>query len=136
MIRFATGERAEGAEPTGQTPWEPVAALFAARCVTGCHGGDRPAMGLDLGSAEAVRATAIGVPAVQTGDREAVPIRGLAGLPIIDALPGGGRPATSYLVYKMLGDEHVLGEAMPPEGATIEEARLVADWILAGAPTR
>ncbi len=135
QVRFVTGAGAEGGAPEGQTPWAAVAELFTARCVDGCHGGTRPAMGLDLSSPEAVRATAIGVPAVQTGGRDEVPRRGLGGLPIIDALPGGGRPATSYLIYKMLGDEHALGAPMPPEGATNEELRLVADWILAGAPT-
>ncbi len=136
-IRFVTGDLADGGEALGRTDWTMIASFFQSRCVDdGCHGGERPAMGLDLSSAEGVQATAIGVPAAQSGSRDRVPIRGLAGLPIIDALPGGGRPATSYLIYKMLGDDHIVGEPMPPDGATVEEARIVADWILAGAPTR
>jgi hypothetical protein len=45
-----------------------------------------------------------------------------------------GDPATSYLVYKMLGDPHVWGEVMPPEGPLpVGQIGLVSDWILAGA---
>ncbi|MAC29896.1 MAG: hypothetical protein CMH59_26015 [Myxococcales bacterium] len=138
-VRFWTGE----AEPeplleTGVTGWAEVAPLLASRCAdAGCHGGPEPALGLDLGSAEGVRETALGVAAVQTGGRVGYPDRGLGGFPRIDVTAGGGRPSTSYLVYKLLGDPHAWGEPMPLGEPPLEEAEidLVADWILAGAPT-
>lgn len=126
--------------------WDEVAPLLERSCTgADCHGPGEPALGLDLSSGEAVRATAIGVrsrqfPGGTTGSEGARGAIRLSALPIVDVVAGAGRPATSYLVYKMLGDPHVLGDPMPPPGATQppltrEEMRTVSAWILAGAPT-
>lgn len=133
LARFVTGEGFE--RETNEPPtYADAAAVFDAHCVR-CHGSERADLGLRLDGPDAIRRTALGVPARQTGGREGMPVRSLDGMPIVDLAAGGGRPATSYLVYKMLGEEHVLGEVMPPTGA-LDEATidLVARWILAGAP--
>ncbi|MEM9073868.1 MAG: hypothetical protein AAGE52_35580 [Myxococcota bacterium] len=136
-IEFVTGANADGTYEVGTTSWEDVREFFSTRCASaGCHTGEAPPLGLDFSSAEGVERTALGTIAVQTGGREEFPIRGLRGFPIVDVIAGGGRPSTSYLIYKMLGDEHIQGDPMPPEGADLREIELVADWILAGAPTR
>jgi hypothetical protein len=145
---FRTSE-AEGADPLPprpSVPWGRVAPLFDASCASsGCHGSQRPALGLDLSSASGVRATAIGVASRQVaggGGSEGVsPVRGLEGMRIIDAFVGAGQPETSYLMYKVLGDSHILGDPMPPPGSgpanalEMEQLRLLSDWIRGGAPT-
>jgi hypothetical protein len=118
-----------------------VAPLLAAQCTGGgCHGGAEPAMGLDLGSGAAIRATALGVMARERGDR--------AGFEMLDprwsAMPridpgitaGQGRPEYSYLVYKVLGDGPIWGARMPLGRPPLsdDETRLVIDWVTAGAP--
>jgi hypothetical protein len=135
LTRFTTGDTL-GEPPTqGTTTWAEVASIFTARCADeGCHGGESPALGLDLASAEGVRATAIGVPSV-TASSGGLGDRGLTGLPRIDVIAGVGRPDTSRLVYEILRDPRV-GEPMPPDDAlTTEEVRAIADWILGGART-
>lgn len=133
---FVTGDTAEGPPALDLAGFEEAFAIFQSSCVDGCHGGASPDQGLDLSSAEGIRATALGVPATQTGARLGYGARGLAGMAIVDGVGGRGRPAASYLVYKMLGDPHILGDAMPPEGpGSRHDIRRIAAWIRAGAPT-
>lgn len=130
--RFSTGAHEGEASTSGTTLWADIEAIVIERCAE-CHDADDP-LGLDLSSAEGWATTAFGVPAVQTGGREAFPERGLGGLPRVDLIAGSGRPATSYLVYKMLGDPHVIGERMPPEEPlSVAEIAAIADWITGGA---
>jgi hypothetical protein len=135
LARFTTGDALGEAPVFGTTTWAEVAPIFSARCADdGCHGGARPALGLDLASAEGVRATAIGVPSVASSSG-GLGDRGLTGLPRIDVIAGVGRPDTSRLVYEVLRDPRV-GEPMPPDDAlTTDEVRAIADWILGGART-
>lgn len=146
-IAFRTSvELGEPLLPRSAT-WAEVEPILRRSCTgAACHGPGPAALGLDLSSPEAVRATAIGVPSRQfpsgaTGSEGASGTLALAGLRNIDVLAGSGRPETSYLVYKVLGDEHILGDPMPPPGDAAHppleysELRVLADWILAGAPT-
>ena len=118
-----------------------IAPLFLQRCAaSGCHGAASPAMGLDLSSPRAIRATAVGIRARQRGDRslpEALDPR-WSTLPRIDPgiTAGQGRPEYSYLVYKLLGDGPIWGARMPLGGDPLsdEEIRFVVDWVTAGAP--
>lgn len=143
-IAFRTGADAVGEEPLPAVSFAEVEPIFRERCAGGgCHGAEAPALGLDLSSAEGVRRTAIGVPADQTRvgvmeDRAWHGSSTFAGLARIDVVGGVGRPAWSYLVYKLLGDPHAEGDRMPPSGEaplTAAELRLLSRWILGGAPT-
>ncbi len=117
-----------------------VGPLLAQRCAAAtCHGGPSPSMGLDLSTPEALRRTTLLVPARQRPEGPWVRSAPRWGaLPRIDpgVAEGQGRPAMSYLVYKLLGDGPIAGERMPPgpEGLSLEEVDLVARWIAAGAP--
>jgi hypothetical protein len=97
-------------------------------------------VGLDLSSRAGIERTAIGVRASKlagtTGDEGARGALQLAGMNIIDVVAGRGSPATSYLVYKVLGDPHVLGERMPEGRPPLSEAelRMLSTWIAQGAP--
>jgi hypothetical protein len=141
-VVFRTGSGSTPRVPAVPPAWSEIGPLLAASCGP-CHGGgDRGALGLDLSSAEGVRATAIGVPALQTGGvSSGSPRVGLVGLPRISVLAGSGAPELSYLVYKLLGDPHVQGERMPPDAdagaapVSSDDVRRIADWIRAGAPT-
>ncbi|MCS6798593.1 MAG: hypothetical protein NZ898_08685 [Myxococcota bacterium] len=146
-IRFRTGREAgEPSEESRPTPsWSRIRSLLTRSCATaGCHDERTRAVGLDLGSAEGVETTAIGVPARGV----AAPVSGegtraasvLVGLPLIDVVAGAGRPAWSYLVYKVTGEPGIAGEPMPPPASglpelSLEERHLLAGWIAAGAPT-
>jgi len=84
-----------------------VRSVFAACARAGCHGGDMPAAGMDLSSADAVRSTALHAlarEATPTGTSGEVltnpPVLG-EGMPRIDP----GNPGNSYLVYKLLINE-------------------------------
>jgi hypothetical protein len=139
---FQTGDRLAGVG--APAPPEPAQALrvLDARCGRAdCHGASRPAVGLDLSSGDGIARTAIGHPA-RGAEAGTVGVEGgrgapvLASLPIVDVVAGRGSPETSYLLYKILGDPHVSGSAMPPTGPLPpEEVRLLSDWIAAGAPT-
>jgi len=135
-ISFVTGEAATPEPaPPGFAEVEPI---FARSCAP-CHRGPSAPLGLDLSSAAGIEATAIGVPAAELRGQpgpEARPAPGLGGLARIAAAAGSGSPETSYLVYKLLGDPHVVGQPMPPAGPSLPAAdlRLLADWIAAGAP--
>lgn len=141
-VSFETGVSADG-DPAVEPPaWAEVAPILRAACAAeGCHVAPAPALGLDLSSARGVRDTAIGVVAEQSrvGVQGAQTWHGapsLDGLARIDVVGGVGRPARSYLVYKLLGDPHVAGAPMPPDEALPrEQVALISDWIRAGAPT-
>jgi hypothetical protein len=118
-----------------------VAPLLAQRCTGGgCHGDTAPAMGLDLSSASAIRASCIGVQARERGGRATLEMLDprWSTLPRIDPgiTAGRGRPEYSYLIYKLLGDGPIWGARMPLGRAPLreEEIRLVVDWVTAGAP--
>jgi hypothetical protein len=133
LIRFFTEDRLD---PPSIRPvsFARVTEIFAAHC-TACHWAERADAGLDLASVDGIERTALGVPARQTGGTEHTAVRGLGGMDIVDVVAGGGRPSTSYLIYKMLDDEHILGEVMPPAGALpLADVEAIADWIAGGAP--
>ncbi|MBO6938851.1 MAG: Ig-like domain-containing protein [Deltaproteobacteria bacterium] len=128
-LTFVTGENAVDPSPSGTTEWATVEPIFAAHCVEGCHDGDG-GLSLDLTSLEATRRSALGVPADQTGGTATIGRLGLSGMARIEE----SDPSRSYLIYKMLADPHVWGEAMPPAGPLpLSDVALVADWILGGA---
>ena len=142
-IAFRTGELA-GTEPTpAPVDYARVAPILEGCAALGCHSADAPALGLDLSSPEGIRTTAIGVVAEQTrvgtqGERPWHGAASLDGLALIDVVGGVGRPARSYLLYKVLGESHTGGDRMPPEpDPPLDPAalRTLSDWILAGAPT-
>jgi hypothetical protein len=141
----------ESSDPPAAPPTRPalradVMPVFVNHCaVAGCHAGANPRMGLDLSTAEAVQATAVGVLARETvsdpsasGPAYSDPRWGA--LDRVD--PGiavdNGEPAYSYLVYKILGDGPISGAQMPPPPdrapLTRDEIILVSDWIARGAP--
>ncbi|MEM9192972.1 MAG: hypothetical protein AAGF12_27605 [Myxococcota bacterium] len=138
-IPFRTGMNLGLREVPREVGFAEVEALLQRRCANqGCHGGDEPAVGLDLSSAEGIRRTT-NRRARQSPATTSIHPRGtrvLVGLPIIDRVAGTGRPETSYLLYKILGEEHILGEPMPPDEPLSEgEIRNLSDWIRGGAPT-
>lgn len=135
---FRTGEVVIDLPNRPSVTWEQVGPLFARSCASGaCHGSRVPSLGLDLSSEAAALSSMVGVPATQmtvprsTGLLHARP--GLWGLPRVDVFSGGGRPERSYVMYKILGESHVLGAKMPPPGTaqalSESEAAWVADWI-------
>ncbi|MCC7537833.1 MAG: hypothetical protein IT379_16535 [Deltaproteobacteria bacterium] len=136
----------DNALPPDDAPaaWSEVGPLLAARCGgQGCHGGDRPAMGLRLDTAEGVRETARGVAAIQTagpreGDISLGVLLGRPALARIEIIGDEGRPEHSYLMLKVTGHEWAHGERMPrgADPLTRDEQRLLQSWIRAGAPTR
>jgi hypothetical protein len=140
--RFETGTQLGSLEPQAAPAPDEVLALLADRCASNaCHGGEEPARGLDLASAAGIETTAKNA-ASQSHTTSTVAGRGTLNLPsplIIDASAKRGDPATSYLVYKLLGEPHILGDPMPPPGEaplTDPEIQQVCDWIYAGAPTQ
>ena len=141
IVRFRPTVR-EAVPPDAQPSLShDIAPLFSQRCAaSGCHGADSSAMGLDLSSARAIRASAVGIMARERGDRalaETLDPR-WSTLPRIDPgiTSGQGRPEYSYLVYKLLGDGPIWGARMPLGGDPLsdDEIRLVVDWVTAGAP--
>jgi hypothetical protein len=142
---FRTG--ADLGEPQPMAAAPPVADvldLFAERCASaGCHVEPEPAAGLDLASASGIERSAFGTSAqLELGTLGTQ--QGAAGVlwkpatRIIDITAGRGDPASSYLMYKVLGDAHIVGEVMPPRGSRLQQAELtlLSDWIRSGAPTR
>lgn len=135
-IRFHTSV---AATPRTETPvgYDDVAPVFAHCAGVGCHGAESPAVGLDLSSADGLRRTAIGVPAraVAPGGAGSLPrpvTAALVGLPRIAA----GDPGRSYLLYTMVGDEHIVGNPMPPDGPPLsdDEIERVQRWIRQRTP--
>ena len=138
---FYTSEALGERPATPAVGWDVVAPILTGRCTgDGCHGPGPAALGLDLSSPDAIRATAIGAPSVQLqqgATSGVVPVRGLGAIPIVDVGPGGvGRPDASYLVYKVIGADVIRGDPMPPEEPLSEaQARALSDWVFSGAPT-
>jgi Bacterial Ig-like domain len=141
--RFRTGLDAGAEVEQPELAPGAVLALLRTRCATvGCHAGPAPALGLNLEDHAAITKTAIGAASrFAQGNVHDESVRGaftLAGLRIIDIVAGRGQAATSLLIYKLLGDEHVPGAPMPPDAVPLnrQEAELVSTWIEAGAPAR
>jgi hypothetical protein len=117
---FMTGESAGGAPP----PVPAVTAvdlepLFDGRCAGACHAGPGAILGVDLGSAQAARATLVAQPSIER--------------PAIQRVAAGDH-ARSYLVRKLLGASTVVGDRMPPDAPLdAAELRRIADWIDGGA---
>jgi hypothetical protein len=143
--------RTEAVEPAPATPpdevgWSDVSSIFSQQCAgAGCHQGPQPAMGLDLATAQGVRDTAVGRMSRQyyrstAGSEGSAGLIRLTDLRIVDVLAGKGRPTRSYMMYKIVGDSHILGQRMPPRSADREplstlEQSTIQTWIFAGAPT-
>lgn len=117
--------------------YDDIAPTFRTCGGAGCHASTDAAAGLDLSSREGVRASALGVAA-----RGVAPsYRGAIGVTVNAALLGIARidphsPASSYLLYTMLDDEHIAGAPMPPTGEPANEAEMqrLQEWIQSGAP--
>ncbi len=124
VVHFRTTDAlAEAARPIG---WDEAQPVLSA-CAT-CHGPERRVLDLDLSSAEGVAATAIGVPARQVSASATAGLFGLARI-----VPRS--PSRSYLVWKLSGDPHVPGSALPEHDAiSLDDARVLVGWISAGAP--
>lgn len=105
------------------------------RCVP-CHAGADAAEGLDLSSPEGLLRTAVDVPSREVapsvvGAHGAVVDAALIGLRLIESQSA----SRSYLLYTMVGDEHIAGAPMPPD-ALVSDDELVQmqTWIRAGVP--
>ncbi len=112
-----------------------VAPLLAASCGTSaCHGGEHPAMRLDLSSAEGILRTAVGVESVEWPSPSGAVDRGEYGWAGFVRI-ARSEPAESYLVYKLVGDGPVRGAPMPRGAEPLSNAqiRVVSAWIEAGA---
>ncbi len=140
-VHFTTGDAVGGPPAQPQLEVSAVRSLLEQRCgQSSCHDGNAPAVGLDLVTAQGILTTAIGArshsPAGTTGEEGVRGASWLTGLRIIDVVEGQGQPATSELLYKVLGDPHVGGDPMPPEGPPLSETQLaqISAWIAAGAP--
>ncbi|MCB9667419.1 MAG: Ig-like domain-containing protein [Myxococcales bacterium] len=145
-VIFRTGNREAASFPEPEAPgWGDVQPILTAHCAfSRCHRGPKAALGLDLSTAEAVRDTAIGVNSKQYY-RSSIDAEGGAGfsrlsdLRIVDVVSGKGRVGLSYLMYKIAGDRHILGERMPPASAGQEplsfaQQAIIQAWIASGAP--
>lgn len=120
-VTFVTGLGEAGREaPEAATFARDVGPVFRRSCASSsCHGPPSNAASLDLSDAGAAAASLLGVRSF-----------GWVGWARVDP----GSAAWSYLVYKLLGEETVRGEAMPPGSPLpIEEIEAVASWIDAGA---
>jgi hypothetical protein len=146
-LSFQTGSGPGTAPPPADVPTCDAFLSTVSGCGgSTCHGreGRGPAMGLDLESAEDLRATAVGRPAHQTeiGDTTGVaeqdPVRFGANMPIIDP----GRPDNSYLMYKLLiGTEPyapAAGEPCPDDercdSPPPDEIERLRSWFVHGEP--
>lgn len=141
-ITFDTGTAVREATPD-EVRYADVEPILATCAAAGCHRPPDAVLGLDLSSPAGIRATALNVVAQQSrvGTQADAPYRsvtGLRGLARVDVTGGVGRPSRSYLLYKVLGDPHVIGDRMPPAPAPALDAAalsLLSRWIFAGAPT-
>jgi hypothetical protein len=146
QIIFQTGSRLDETIPWPQVEWKDIHSIFQRSCAVGtCHSASTAAMGLDLSSATGTKRTAIGASSRQlpTNATPSESVRGalsFSGFRIIDVAVVTGRPASSYIMYKLLGDSHILGNAMPPSDADVprldrDELEAISNWILYGAQT-
>ncbi len=140
LSTFQTGSELGPAATDPQSSPAAALALLQSSCArASCHAASTPAAGLDLSSYSGISRTALGRSSTaSSGTVGAESARGsltLAALPIIDIVAGRGQPATSLLIYKVLGDTHVAGEPMPPDAELLVPAQLqlLTDWILSGA---
>lgn len=136
LVRAADIEPPPAREPV---TFAEVAPLLTQRCASAaCHDANTRAGAVDLSSADAIAETVRDRPSLQAASpnvgNHQLASSGLFDLPVVD---GQGTPASvsrSYLIYKVLGDPHVLGEAMPPDAALdANDIALLADWIATGA---
>jgi hypothetical protein len=125
VTEFRTGAASGDNQPFPFLNYEEhVKPVFDARCAS-CHGGTGPVADLDLASADGIGDTALGVSS--TGWPEWKRIT-------------ASRPGESYLLYKIIGDERIVGAPMPrswDESAPatplpLEDQQAVADWIASG----
>lgn len=121
-------------------------ALAAGGCArAGCHSEPEPRMGLDLGSAEGLEATALDETAHQTDSEPDAtepftnPARFGTHMPVVDRT----RPYNSYLLYKVLvGRDAYRGDCesrhlVDLDGCVTfpsEEAARLRDWFVQGDP--
>ena len=140
---FRTGTQIGGVPPAPKVDPPQVVTLFQSRCASaGCHDREHAASGLDLSSAEGIESTARNQTSQMFAPSDRPAPRGslfTAAPLIIDANAKQGDPARSYIIYKLLGDDHILGAIMPPPGEEPlqdSEIQMIADWIRAGAATR
>jgi hypothetical protein len=141
--RFKTGDQlgTPAADPTVDV--SNVLGVLGERCArSGCHAEVDAASGLDLSSPTGIDRTARNRPSQVYVDGTSGGDIGrgtlyLASPSILDAEDQRGSPERSYLIYKVLGDEHILGDPMPPPGEpqlSDDEIQLLSDWIYLGAP--
>jgi hypothetical protein len=142
--RFKTGTQLGKPDPEPEVDVAQVLGLLRQRCAeAGCHSEADQASGLDLSKDTGIEATArnMASQAYNGGTSGGDIGRGtlfLASPLIIEATRGRGSPERSYLIYKVLGEEHILRDPMPPPGhepLSRAEIQLLSDWIYAGAPT-
>lgn len=141
-VRFVPGARASVPAPRVPSLRREVMPLLAARCADGdCHDAVSPVENLDLSSAAGLYNTAVGIASTQRPGATTTVMTDPHWGPMlrvdVGATPGQGRPAYSYLLYKVLGDGPIVGDVMPPPGRarlSADEAQLLSDWIAAGAP--
>ncbi len=107
-------------QPEPPTYEQDVSPILSGHCgLAGCHRPPGPAAALDLSTPQGVTATAIGT--------------------IGGGWPGWARidPESapwSYLIYKLLDEETIRGDSMPPGAVlSLEELYIIARWIDAGA---
>jgi hypothetical protein len=145
---FFTARAAPEPLPEAEPPasCQDALAVFQGSGCVGCHAEPAGAMGLSLGSGEALRRTAIGRVAHQAdtgtvaGEPQVDPSRFGVGMPVLDP----GSPATSYLLYKLLRNRRNFGEEdaacetaysvpLPAGGCpapTVEESRRLESWFV------
>jgi Bacterial Ig-like domain len=143
-VLFRTGDALDD-DPLPQPADAPGAALalLSERCASaGCHTAASPAAALDLSSALGVERTALRTSGQlelgSLGEQGASGVLWVPATRIVDVVAGVGQPASSYLMYKVIGDDHIVGDPMPPTGPRLrmEDLELLVGWIRRGAPTR
>jgi hypothetical protein len=120
-LTFVTGLDEAGREdPVAATFDDDVLPIFERSCASSsCHGPPTNASSLDLSDSGASLSSLLGVRSY-----------GWVGWVRVDP----GSTAWSYLIYKLIGEESIRGEAMPPGSPLpIEEIEAIASWIDGGA---
>lgn len=96
--------------------------IWTANCTGGaCHGGNRPAQGLNLSSTSVSYSNLVNVASTQCATTKRV-------------LPS--QPTMSYLIWKLQGSGPCFTGSQMPKGTPLSAANvnLIAGWISAGAP--